>query len=372
MSNHTPRDACPSCLGDQVTSATSSSSSPATTARRPWLLLAVPLVVAALVAARVDAPPASSAKEMIAAAQSLKEMLTPDQIAAMSFAYDDAERVNWHFIPRPRRGLVLGELTGRARQAALRFVQSGLSESGYDQSLKVMSLEEVLFLLEGGDRDYRRNRRDPNKYFLSVFGEPKATGTWGWRVEGHHLSLNYVVKDGVVVASTPEFYGANPGTIDAGKGRALRVLGNEEDLARQILLLCSPAQQTELWISREAPDDIADPGTVQPTVPAQVGLKLADMSPPQQALLQDLLTEYLQNMPADVQQSRRALINAAAADQITFAWWGEKELGQRHHYRVQGPTFLIEYNNTQNEANHVHSVWRNLQGDFYLERTAPQ
>lgn len=305
-----------------------------------------------------------SGTAMTRAVQHFLKTLNDAERKQASFAYDDEERLNWHFIPRERRGLPLKDLHGDARAAAYELIASGLSEAGYSQALNVMSLEEVLYLLEGGNREERRARRDPLKYYISVFGRPDQSGTWGWRCEGHHLSLNYSIQDGKVVASTPEFFGANPGLIDAGPGREIRVLGTEEDLARQILKLCSPEQRRAAYIDATAPDDLRGGGEAQPPTTAPVGLAAKEMSADQRKLLAELLSEYLQNMPADVEQERRARIQAGGMDGIHFAWWGGTERNEPHYYRVQGTTFLIEYNNTQNSANHVHSMWRNLAGDF--------
>lgn len=328
----------------------------------------VVVTMAALLVAQSPQAPATGLA-MTEAAKAFQGTLTPAQLAQASFAYDDAERLNWHFIPRERKGLPLKALEGAAHKAALALIHSGLSEAGYDQTLNIMSLEEVLYLLEGGERQVRRERRDPQKYYLSIFGTPSDKGVWGWRVEGHHISLNFSVKDGRVVASTPEFFGANPGTIEAGKGRQIRVLGPEEDIARQILKLCTPEQQKACWISKTAPDEVPGPGAPQAEVGPAVGLSFKDMSADQQKLLQDLLGEYLKNLTGDVEAERRAKINAAGMDVIKFAWWGEPDLHERHHYRVQGPSFVIEYNNTQNNANHVHSMWRSLDGDLNVARS---
>ncbi|MEO2030614.1 MAG: DUF3500 domain-containing protein, partial [Planctomycetaceae bacterium] len=186
---------------------------------------------------------ADSGSKMIEAAKAFQSTLSKSEMKKASFAYNDKERLNWHFIPRVRKGLPLKELEGAALKSAHRLIASGLSEVGYDQAINVMSLEELLFLLEGGDRATRRDKRDPQKYYISLFGKPGPSGTWGWRVEGHHLSLNYSITDGKLVSTTPEFFGANPGTVNAGPGRRIRVLGTEEDLARQILKSCTAAQQ---------------------------------------------------------------------------------------------------------------------------------
>ncbi|MDA1212248.1 MAG: DUF3500 domain-containing protein [Planctomycetota bacterium] len=307
-----------------------------------------------------------SGLSMKIAAESFLAQLTEEQQKQASFAYDDPERLNWHFIPRERKGLPLRDIDGDALKAAHRFINSGLSTAGYAQTINVMSLEEVLYLLEGGERDVRRERRDPKKYYLSIFGTPTDKGTWGWRLEGHHISLNYTITDGEVVASTPEFFGANPGTIDAGLNRQIRVLGPEEDIARQVLKLCSSEQLKVAYIDEKPPEEVRTPGEVQPSIDDAVGLTYAKMSKDQQALLVELLNEYLKNMPGDIEKRRRMEIDAAGLGAIHFAWWGGKELNEPHNYRVQGPTFLIEYNNTQNNANHVHSMWRDMAGDFNI------
>ena len=183
-------------------------------------------------------------------------------------------------------------------------------------------------------------------------------------MEGHHLSLNYTIVEGEVLSSTPEFFGANPSFIAAGPGRSIRVLAAEEDIARQILKLATAKQQEVMWMSKKAPKDLRGGGVAQPETTAPVGLQASKMSKMQKALLSELLSEYLKNMPADIELERRKKINAAGLENIHFAWWGGPDRNQPHYYRVQGPTFLVELNNTQNSANHVHSIWRNLAGDF--------
>ncbi len=333
--------------------------------RKLFLTISVACAMGALLIAQTQ-PAAKAGLGMADAAKGYLAAITPEQRTIVSFRYDDPERVNWHFIPRERKGLPLKALEGAPLQAAHKLIRSGLSEAGYDQALNVMSLEEVLYLIEPGERAYRRDRRDPGKYYISIFGEPSDTGLWGWRVEGHHLCLNFSIKDGKVISSTPEFFGANPGSIEAGKGREVRVLGPEEDIARQILKLCTPEQQKLCWISKEAPGEVPGPNVAQPVVTEPVGLFASQMSDDQKKLLQELLGEYLKNLPADIEEERLSVLNSAGIDKIAFAWYGEPDLHQPHHYRVQGPTFVIEYNNTQNNANHVHSMWRNLAGDFAL------
>jgi Protein of unknown function (DUF3500) len=334
--------------------------------RKPRILAACCVLVfasGALLLARVQKEEPSGVK-ITQSAQAFLKTLTDAQRKQATFAYDSDERLNWHFIPRPRKGLPLRDLEGDARKAAHALLRASLSEAGYDQALNVMSLEEILYLLEKGDRAKRRANRDPGKYYFSVFGTPALTGTWGWRIEGHHLSLNYTITDGKVVASTPEFFGANPALVDAGPKRKIRVLGPEEDIARQVLLLCDREQLKVAHISPKAANEIRSRGTKQPETAPPAGLPVSRMNAAQKKLMGRLLDEYLQNMPADISRERRAKIEEAGVGNIHFAWWGDKTPNKRHAYRVQGPTFLIEYNNTQNDANHLHTVWRDMAGDF--------
>lgn len=303
---------------------------------------------------------------MATAAQKLADALPEDQKKKLMYGFDDPERLNWHFIPKDRNGIVLWDLFGEPRKAAEELVKTGLSAAGYAKTLQVRSLEEVLYLFEGGDEAYRRDRRHTHKYHITIFGTPGAKGTWGWRFEGHHMSLNFVIRDGVVVSSTPEMFGANPALIDAGPGRSLRVFAAREDLARQILLACNDEQKKQMWIADKAPDDIRGAAAPQAVVDAAVGLRFADMSPDQKKLFRELLGEYLSVMPAQVVKDRLKAIEKAGMDNIRMGWWGESEVNKRHHYVIQGPTFIIEYNNTQNDANHVHSIWRSLEGDFAI------
>jgi len=301
---------------------------------------------------------------MATAATKLAEAVPVELKQKMMYKFDDPERLNWHFIPRERNGVVLWDLNGDSRKAADDLVKSGLSAAGYAKTLQVRSLEEVLYLFEDGEEEYRRTRRNPHKYNITIFGTPGETGEWGWRFEGHHVSLNFTIKDGVVVSSTPEFFGANPGLIDAGPKRSLRVLGRREDLARDILKACNESQKKQMWISKEAPDEVRGAGVPQPVVTEPVGLRYIDMSPEQQKLLRDLIAEYVTAMPVQVVRDRMKAIEKSGMDDIRIGWWGEAERNQRHHYVVQGASFIIEYNNTQNEANHVHAMWRNTSGDF--------
>jgi Protein of unknown function (DUF3500) len=310
----------------------------------------------------------TSGLRMAEAATAFLQKLSPEERAQATFRYDDAERLNWHFIPRPRKGIPLKALDPAERATARDFIATGLSKPGYEQAVNVMSMEDVLFLLETDDWTARRQRRDPLNYYLSVFGTPGEKGQWGWRVEGHHLSLNFTVQDGRVVASTPEFFGSNPATLDAGPGRTLRPLALLEDIAREIVKACSPDQMKVILVDKKAPNEVWSSNKLQPILMPEVGLPASEMSKDQQALLRHLLAEYLKVCPSDLRADRESQLEAAGFDKIRLGWWGSLERNAKHAYRLQGPTFVVEYNNTQNNANHVHSVWRSASGDLNQPR----
>lgn len=296
---------------------------------------------------------------MARAASDFLAELSPEQRARASFSFADAERLNWHFIPRERRGLPLKDMTEPQRAAARRLLQAGLSQRGFLKVTTIIELELVLREL-GGDPAVR----DPELYFFSVFGSPSPPGPWGWRVEGHHVSLNFTVVRDSLVATAPAFLGANPARVPSGPRQGLRALAAEEDLARDLMQSLDAEQRAAAVIAAEAPRDIitGNAGQIDPLSP--VGIPVARLRPDQAARLVRLLDEYLDRMAADLAAARRARLAESDLDRITFAWAGSIEAGQPHYYRIQGPTFLVEYDNTQNGANHIHSVWRDFAGDF--------
>lgn len=323
--------------------------------------IALFLVGAAVFAGSFQESRVDSGADMVVAAQRFLQALPAEQRAQAVFSYDDPERLNWHFIPRERKGLSIQQMGGKVRKLAHGLLHTGLGNRGYLKAMTVMSLESILHDLEKGSG---RFRRDPDLYFFSLFGEPSEHGRWGWRVEGHHLSLNFVVDNGKVASATPTFFGANPAAVESGPQEGLRTLAAEEDLARELLKLLDRGQRDRAVVSDQAPDDIRDAGTTQPPTDAPVGLPVAEMSQRQKQVLLMLVGEYASNLPPDVRGGWLSAVDEAGVENIHFAWAGGPDAGEKHYYRVQGPTFLIEYANVQNNANHVHAIWRNMQGDF--------
>jgi len=298
-------------------------------------------------------------REMAAAAQAWTGSLTSAQHKDAVFGLTAQERENWHYIPRARLGVPFKAMTEAQRKLARTLLESGLSQHGIEQADLVIALERVLFEIE------KAPHRDDSLYYFSIFGEPSATGTWGWRVEGHHLSLNFTIVDGQRIVATPNFVGANPGEVRlAGPKLGSRALATEEDLGRALVLSCSEAQRAKAIISDKAPGDILtrNDNVAQPQQPA--GLGYAEMSVTQQAQFKALVAVYANRLRHEVADAELDKIADTGWNRLSFAWAGSLQPGQGHYYRIQSPDFIIEYDNTQNNANHVHTVWRAFQGDF--------
>jgi len=312
---------------------------------------------------------------MTQAGEAFVGSLDAEQRAVAVLPFDDPRRLDWHFIPKPeRKGLQIKHMTEAQREHAHRLLGSALSQVGYDKATLVMHLESILQELEksrtGGPL------RDAERYYFTIFGEPTARSTWGLSVEGHHLSLNFVVVDGEIASTTPTFYGANPATVKTSAGTDIepgtQALRAEEGLAFELLASLSAEQKTKAVIAEAAPADIRGPADQQPPQSAAEGLPAAEMDEAQRAKLWELISAYAENVPEEVREARLDEVAQGGIENVHFAWAGASEPGIGHYYRVQGPAFLIEFVNTQpdaegNVANHIHSVWRSLAGDFNVK-----
>ncbi|MBL9157495.1 MAG: DUF3500 domain-containing protein [Verrucomicrobiales bacterium] len=330
--------------------------------RIPSLLSCAAALVVAFSSANLRAH--ESAADMADAAKVLLASLTDDQKAKMVYELTDEERENWHFIPKPfegdgmRGGLTLKDMRPDQRHLAYALLSTALSHRGYTTALEIMSLEQVLWELEN-----QAPKRDTLMYYISIFGEP-GSKAWGWRWEGHHLAQNFTIVDGKVVAATPNFFASNPGEVREGPRAGLRVLAGEEDVARRLVQSLDDAQKAKAVTGAEAPEDILTSAEKKVGPLGGEGIGYAALNPEQQKNLKELMDVYIRRVKPDVADDELAAIEKTGLDQIVFAWLGGIEKGQPHYYRVQGPTFLLEYANTQNGANHVHAVWRDFEGDF--------
>jgi hypothetical protein len=309
---------------------------------------------------------------MVAAAQQFLGTLSGEQKEQATFPFDSKERTNWNFVPlqtkdrkSTRKGVPLEAMSPAQKKAALELVKAGTSESGAMAAVTIMSLEAILAEHEKKGAMVR----NPEWYFFTVFGEPSKTGKWGWRVEGHHLSLNFTMDGDQVVASTPAFFGANPAEIKGGPKKGYRPLAPSEDLAIQLFKSLDDEQRQAAHHEKS----FGEPGqkTLTPNLGPPVGLAAAKMTAEQKGILSKLLKAYTDRMPPDVGAVEYKAATEGGLDKIHFAYTGKAALGEPHTYRVHGPTFVVEFLNEQrdgqgNIANHIHSNWRRIEGDFGL------
>ena len=293
------------------------------------------------------------------------DSLTGAQRSKATFSFEDEQRFDWHYIPRPRKGIPLKELNPAQRGLARALLGEALSDHGLAKAETIMSVETILREIENGAGP----TRDPELYFFTIFGKPAADAAWGWRVEGHHLSLNFSVVGGHV-ASTPAFFGSNPAEVRHGARKGLRPLAAEEDTARVLLESLDGAQRGHAVVSGTAPADMISRNVRKAALLNPPGIRASTLSGKQSELLMRLIRVYTGGMREELASARMDRVDSGGFGNIAFAWAGGLERGGPHYYRVQGPAFLIEYDNTQNEANHIHTVWRDFDGDFGLDLLA--
>jgi Protein of unknown function (DUF3500) len=285
--------------------------------------------------------------------------LDANQRGKATFPFDTDERMNWHFIPKERKGLPLREMTPYQKHLASALLAAGLSQTGYIKAVTIMSLEDVLKIIESDSGE----RRNPEKYYFSVFGTPSDSGTWGYRVEGHHLSQNYTVVNGKVIDG-PSFFGANPAEVRQGPRKGLRTLVWEDDLGIELIRALDEQQQKVAIVDPTAYEDILTAASRKAALQGQPsGLSASKMNANQFDALMALMEEYAHNVSDELADGRTEQINKAGRN-IYFAWSGGIRRSDPHYYRVQTPSFLIELDDTQDDANHIHSVWRDFSGDF--------
>jgi hypothetical protein len=284
--------------------------------------------------------------------------LEPEQRRRAVLPFQSKARTDWHYIPRNRAGVPLKSMSKAQRAAAMAILRAALSERGYSRCEDIMWLETVL-----ADQEKDPDTYDSGNYVVTVFGHPGNTEPWGWRVEGHHLSLNFThaAED---VTATPTFFGAHPATVAHGPLAGLRVLGAEEDLGRRLMHGLDGALRDRALIRARAFDDILTGPGREASLRQAIGLALSAMAEEQRNLIMLIIDQFLGAMKPSIAEAERQRLREAGLDRIHFAWAGGLEPRQPHYYRVHGPTLVIEYDNTQNGANHIHSVWHDPHRDF--------
>lgn len=327
---------------------------------------------------------------MVEAANIFVQSLDRHQQGQTLLDFDARSRTQWHYFPERsfistygyrRNGVTIKDMNPKQKYLAHALLSSGLSREGYVKVLQVMALEDIIRVIEGDTSGHR----DTESYHFSIFGSPSTTDNWGWRVEGHHLSLHYTIKDGRLVSSSPTFLGANPHEVVQGVHKGLRALAREEDLALALVNSLDEEQKLQAVFNDIAPPDILTLANERARLEGSPeGLPASEMNSRQYEMLIHLIAEYAYILPQDVAVARMSVAEKTPRDQLYFAWAGQLSrpkpepiptgdltTGRRefpgNYYRVQAPTFLIEYDNIQNLSNHSHSVWREFENDYGLD-----
>ena len=291
--------------------------------------------------------------------------LDATQRATATFPFATDERFAWQYTPGPRGGLALRDMASDQRAAALGIVRASLSDHGAGEVEAVIALETTLGALE---REVGRpgwERRDPALYWFAIFGEPGGSGPWSWRVGGHHVAIQVTLVGGRVVGSAPSFLGANPAVVPHGPPAGARALTGEEDLARRLLAGLDGSARRQAIVDDVAPADILSgngPRAQVATIPT--GVRYTELDAAGRAAVEGLVRHYIERFRPEIAVGEWDRVGSAGLDDVSFAWAGSDEPGRGHYYAVRGPSFLIEYDNTQNGANHVHAVFRDLANDW--------
>jgi hypothetical protein len=301
-----------------------------------------------------------AAPKMRAAAMALASSVDERRRGKLVLSFTDPLRTDWHYTPRSRPGLSFADLDVKQRESVHGLLETALSEIGHRKVVNIIELELVLREMEFA----MALMRDPEKYSIVMFGPPSATAPWGWRFEGHHLSLSFTLQGDRAVASTPSFFGANPAEVRKGPKKGLRVLAAEEDEARRLLEMLDDKQRTAAIIDQRSYGDIVTRNADQVSPLANRGLEASAMTEAQRAQLRRLIDVYAANFEPGLKEARLARVNTGHFGSTRFAWAGPTERGKPHYYRVQGAKFLIEYDASQGDGNHIHTVWRDFEGDF--------
>lgn len=323
---------------------------------KPFVLLAA--LCAPAWAAENPPPLAKAAAEMATAANAFLTSLNPDQSAKARFPFDADERENFHFIPKERKGIPYADLSPEQKTLSRNLLASGMSEKGLLKVETIIALESLLAEMENNP-----TFRDNKKYHTTIFGTPGAETTWAWRFEGHHLSVNFtIVNGGKSISATPSFLGANPAEVRGERLKGTRPLAAEEDLARTLATALHDASKPVIY-TETPPNDILTGADRKARQLEPVGIPASEMSDAQREGLLTLISEYAHRHRADVADADIARIKADLP-KVRFAWAGGLKKDEAYYYRIQGTSFLIEAANVQNNANHIHTVWRDLANDF--------
>ncbi len=305
-----------------------------------------------------------AAAQMAAAARSFLDSLAEAQKAKATFEYMDGERMYWYYPPINRHGLALRDMDQNQRGLAMSLLETGLTPRSFEQAKQIIEHEDVLGPLEK-EMGMVTFVRDTELYYFTVFGEPGPDAPWGWRTEGHHVSLHFSIWGDNITSVTPFFFGANPAEVRKGPKTGLRILGDREDTAFQLMNSLDQSQLERAVIYDEAPLDILTYNSTKVSFPFRPqGLPGNAMTGSQKESLLSLITEYVGQVRIDLAEQKLAAIRDEGLDHFHLAWAGPVSRNDAHYYRIHGGNFVVEFDNRQDGANHIHSVWRDIENDF--------
>ena len=303
------------------------------------------------------------AHQMTVAGVNFYNSLSDNQKNITFFDYLDGERLFWYYPPLNRHGLPIRDMEEDQISLAFELLSTGLTEKSYQQAKQIISLESILGPIEkaAGKITFKR---DPKLYYFTIFGIPGQKDPWGWRVEGHHISIHFSIWGNEIISMTPFFFGSNPAEVRSGPESGLRILKEREDIAFELINSLDKSQKRNAIIYPEAPYDILTYNSSRVSLPKEEGLKVSKMSKSQKTILNKLLGEYVNQVPDELSKVKLEKISNYGIDNLFFAWGGRQSLESKHYYRIHGGNFLVEFDNNQNQANHIHSVWRDVENDF--------
>ena len=306
----------------------------------------------------------ASAAGMTKAAKRFVESLSGDQRDKTIYEYMDGERIFWYYPPVNRHGIPLRDMDDDQRQLAYSLMETGLTDRSFDQAKLIIEHESVLGPLEK-EAGITSFVRDPDLYYWTVFGDPSSDKEpWGWRVEGHHVSLNFSLWGDKFISMTPFFFGSNPAEVRKGPKKGLRILDQREDLGYELMNSLDKGQTSKATIYSEAPYDILTYNASRVSLPPEEGLPASKMNDTQKDILRNLVNVYVNQVRTDMAQEKLQRLEEEGFDGLHWAWGGPLEQGKEHYYRIHGGNFVVEFDNRQNGANHIHSVWRDVENDF--------
>src|SRR5687767_3343667 len=302
--------------------------------------------------------------DMARAADLFLQALSEKQKSKIQFGFNEEERYNWNYVPRSRKGLTLNEMTSQQIKAAFALLRTALSDTGFNKTNSIIQLENVLRGVE--NRPANDTHRDPGNYSFSIFGNPATDAIWGWRLEGHHIAFNFSSDGNRLVSGTPGFLGSNPAVVLSGSEKGKYILKDEAELGFALLQSLNKEQKDKTIISNEAPGEILTAASRHSMINDPQGILYNELESGQQKIFLQLLSIYIHRYTRSFADVMMKEIEEAGLNKLRFAWAGDQQpgIGHPHYYRIQGPTIIIEYDNIQNDANHIHTVIRDLKNDF--------